>query len=156
MEVVIRVYLVSPQTREVIVARKLDDHAVPVLLQHFEVVLPRFLVPHTEGVVAGSAVNVLADDELPVTVLAQLILEPLHLRLPKLVSIEAIILSTVVIHRVERKVTDLVCEVNSIVSTVEESRLDGFELVFGQVLLVTFKKAEPHIVHVIVEKLRLA
>ena len=79
MEKVSLVILVDPQAWEVVMAGELNDYAVFVLLNNFKVFLIWLIVPHLKGSVARASIDVASDDEFTLTILAELLLEPLML-----------------------------------------------------------------------------
>ena len=62
-----------------VVACKLNNYAILVLLNELKVFLIRLVVPHLEGSVARPSIDVTSDDEFTLTILAELILKPLIL-----------------------------------------------------------------------------
>jgi len=87
--------LVCPQAGEMVMSCQLNDDAVAELLNKLKVGECRQLSPHLEGFIARASVDMTANDELSGTFLAKLFLQPEHLIVASIASLEVFFFLTV-------------------------------------------------------------
>ena len=114
---------VVSQRGQMVTSSELNNDAVLVVFEDFEVDSVRVSVPHSGLLLAGTSVRVRNDDEFAVSVFRQLFLEPEHL-VGTGCSGDLFVSQVVVVEGIQGQNGDVVVKVESVVTTLVKGFLN--------------------------------